>query len=191
MCKCAAYLPRDGSPFCFLPFCLIYKYLLCLLYVLKRTYHNFSKHCRWQRVAHKQTLQQFISRPDLFIEVLVITKTYKPQIKYRHTCRLPVLVLCCSIASAPPLLPDFPAKWQLVSPWTGSWYQPESAARLINLIDLQRLENKLFEQLCLSDHISLPKSTLALVNWPVCVFFFNLHTCVKESEKTLIYWSFV
>lgn len=78
--------------------------------------------------------------------------------------------LCFNTASARPLMPDFPAKWQLVSPRTGSCYQPESTARLINLIDLHWLENKLFEQLCLSDPISSPKSQKSILNLrrPAC-----------------------
>lgn len=77
---------------------------------------------------------------------------------------------CFSTASARLLMPDFPTKWQLVSPRTGSCYQPESTARLINLIDLHWLENKLFEQLCLSDPISWPKSQIKHPQflWPVC-----------------------
>lgn len=124
--------------------------------------HN--KHRRWQKHGWQQCI------------VLPFFTTFKPQLKCRLTYRLPVrLPVCFSVASAPPLLPDFPAKWQRVSPWTGSWYQPERPARLINLIDLQWLENKLFEQLCLSDHISLPKSQKAPSLWWTALY---VYVCV-------------
>lgn len=72
-----------------------------------------------------------------------------------------------------------------MNPWTGSWYQPEREARLINLIDLQWLENKLLEQLCLSDHISLPRSQKAPSLWwtGLCVCF-HLFTCIWEWKET-------
>lgn len=104
------------------------------------------------------TINQQVYRSVVFTEVLLITKTNKPLLKIQAHADYLSMVLCFSISLAPPLLPDFTAKRQLVNPWTGSWYQPERQARLINLIDLQWLESKLFEQLCLSDHISLPKS---------------------------------
>lgn len=150
MCKCTAYLPAGGSP-CLSTYCIYFMFLRKSTVIYQSAVGGKQSH------RHKY-------RSAIFIEVLSLKHT-SPQFKYRTTCRLPILALCCSVASTPPLLPDFPAKWQLVSPWTGSWYQPESAARLINLIDLQWLENKLFEQLCLSDHISLPESQKAPSLW--------------------------
>lgn len=93
-------------------------------------------------------------------------------------------------------MPDFPAKWQLVSPRTGSCYQPESTARLINLIDLHWLENKLFEQLCLSDPISSPKSQKATsicagLHANVCAHVLNFWVYVKANLNTWIQWSFI
>lgn len=134
-------------------FCIMYKhYLLYVLDVLKRAHHNFSKRCWWQRVAQKQTLQQFVSRGSS--DHQNIQAPVKVQAHMQTTYLGPMLQYSISTTVAAWL----PAKWQLVSPWTSSWYQPEREARLINLIDLQWLENKLSEQLCLSDHISLPKS---------------------------------
>lgn len=86
---------------------------------------------------------------------------------------------CFSAASARLLMPDFPAKWQLVSPRTGSCYQPESPARLINLIDLHWLENKLFEQLCLSDPISWPKSQIKHPQFVRACVQVCMHMCLK------------
>lgn len=86
---------------------------------------------------------------------------------------------CFSTASARLLMPDFPAKWQLVSPRTGSCYQPESTARLINLIDLHWLENKLFEQLCLSDPISWPKSQIKHPQFVRACVQVCMHMCLK------------
>lgn len=76
-------------------------------------------------------------------------------------------------------MPDFPTKWQLVSPRTGSCYQPESTARLINLIDLHWLENKLFEQLCLSDPISWPKSQIKHPQFVRACVQVCMHMCLK------------
>lgn len=97
-----------------------------------------------------------------------------------------------STASARRLMPDFPAKWQLVSPRTGSCYQPESTARLINLIDLHWLENKLFEQLCLSDPISWPKSQKTILNLckRVCTCVLILGVC-EGKPKNVVHWSFI
>lgn len=103
---------------------------------------------------------------------------------------------CFSTASARLLMPDFPAKWQLVSPRTGSCYQPESTARLINLIDLHWLENKLFEQLCLSDPISWPKSQkkhpqfVRPVRKRVCTCVLILGIC-EGKPKNVVHWSFI
>lgn len=156
MCKCTAYLPSAGSPF-FAFYHSASCTSTCMYFMSLREHIVISQSAVGGKEFSNSSADNIQTRPFIWGSP-DHHNIHKPHLKYKHTCRLLIVFLYHSVASAPLLLPDFPAKWQLVSPWTGSWYQPEREARLINLIDLQWLENKLSEQLCLSDHISLPKS---------------------------------